>query len=118
MSSEADAARLVSKMSVHDQRYLMYEEGARTRTRLASSPCRKRIADPTVMPAMCIFTACAALLFFAGVFKGPNVKPGEKPPDGVNFDDLPVAEVYKLAVKAMLKRMNRVSPAKAMPLAH
>jgi hypothetical protein len=46
------------------------------------------------------------------------VKPGEKPPDGVNFDDLPAAEVYKLAVKAMEKRLARVSAAQAIPLAH
>ena len=49
-------------------------------------------------------------------FKAPKVKEGEKPPEGKNFDDLPVAEVRRLALLAMKKRLSRGET--SLPRAH
>jgi hydroxyacyl-ACP dehydratase HTD2-like protein with hotdog domain len=55
------------------------------------------------------------LMYVEKTFIPPKLKEGEKPPEGVNSTDLPRDQVYKLAVKAMQKRLER---GLAMPLPH
>ena len=53
------------------------------------------------------------LMYVEKTFIPPKLKEGEKPPEGVSSTDLPRDQVYKLAVKAMQKRLER---GQALPL--